>query len=52
MKIVSVSVSGLKNNPSQALRDFHEDLVLVMNRNELQAKLYQHLSSYLVGKIY
>jgi predicted HTH domain antitoxin len=30
----TVNVSGLKNNPSEALRMAHEDLVLVMNRNE------------------
>ena len=33
----TVNVSGLKNNPSEALRQSHEDLVLVMNRNELDA---------------
>lgn len=32
MKIVNVC--GLKNNPSEALRYFREDLVLVMNGNE------------------
>ena len=30
----TVNVSGLKNNPSEALRMAHEDMVLVMNRNE------------------
>jgi predicted HTH domain antitoxin len=30
----TVNVSGLKNNPSEALRMAHDDLVLVMNRNE------------------
>jgi predicted HTH domain antitoxin len=35
MKIVNVS--GLKNNPCEALRQSHEDLVLVMNRNEPDA---------------
>ncbi len=29
----TVNVSGLKNNPSEALRLAHDDLVLVMNRN-------------------
>ncbi len=29
----TVNVSGLKNNPSEALRNAREDLVLVMNRN-------------------
>jgi predicted HTH domain antitoxin len=33
----SINVSGLKNNPSEALRMAHEDLVLVMNRNEPDA---------------
>ncbi|MDO9104350.1 MAG: UPF0175 family protein [Methylovulum sp.] len=33
----TVNVSGLKNNPSQALRMAHDDLVLVMNRNEPDA---------------
>lgn len=30
----TVNVSGLKNNPSKALREAREDIVLVMNRNE------------------
>jgi prevent-host-death family protein len=29
----AVSVSGLKNNPSEALRRAHHDMVVVMNRN-------------------
>lgn len=33
----SVNVSALKNNPSQALRDAKEDIVLVMNRDDPQA---------------
>jgi predicted HTH domain antitoxin len=33
----TVNVSGLKNNPSEALRMAHDDLVLVMNRNEPDA---------------
>jgi len=33
----TVDVSGLKNNPSEALRMAHEDMVLVMNRNEPDA---------------
>ncbi len=33
----TVNVSGLKNNPSEALRMAHQDLVLVMNRNEPDA---------------
>ena len=35
MKVVNVS--GLKNNPSEALRQSHEDVVLVMNRNRPDA---------------
>lgn len=30
----AVNVSGLKNNPSEVLRMAHEDMVLVINRNE------------------
>ncbi|MEE9303133.1 MAG: UPF0175 family protein [Thiotrichaceae bacterium] len=30
----TVNVSGLKNNPSEALREAKKDIVLVMNRNE------------------
>jgi predicted HTH domain antitoxin len=30
----AVNVSGLKNNPSEALRLAHQDVVVVMNRNE------------------
>ncbi|KJV05164.1 UPF0175 family protein [Methylocucumis oryzae] len=33
----TVNVSGLKNNPSEALRMAHEDMVLVMNRHEPDA---------------
>lgn len=33
----TVNVSHLKNNPSVALRMAHEDMVLVMNRNEPDA---------------
>ena len=33
----TVNVSGLKNNPSEALRYSHDELVLVMNRNEPDA---------------
>lgn len=35
----SVNVSGLKNNPSEALRQAREDVVLVMNRNEPESIL-------------
>lgn len=30
----TVNVSGLKNNPSEALRHARDDMVLVMNRNK------------------
>lgn len=33
----SVNVSGLKNNPSEALRAARDDVVLVMNRNKPDA---------------
>lgn len=33
----TVNVSSLKNNPSEALRQSHEDVVLVMNRNQPDA---------------
>jgi predicted HTH domain antitoxin len=33
----TVNVSGLKNNPSEALRMADDDLVLVMNRNQPDA---------------
>lgn len=33
----TVTISHLKNNPSMALRMAHEDMVLVMNRNEPDA---------------
>jgi len=35
----TVNVSGLKNNPSEALRQAREDIVLVMNRNEPESVL-------------
>jgi predicted HTH domain antitoxin len=31
--VETTNVSGLKNNPSEALRKAHEDVVLVMNRD-------------------
>jgi predicted HTH domain antitoxin len=34
-----VNVSGLKNNPSEALRKAREDVVVVMNRDEPDALL-------------
>ena len=33
----TVNVSGLKNNPSEALRKSHRDLVLVLNRDRPDA---------------
>jgi len=33
----TVNVSSLKNNPSEALRYAHEDMVLVMNRDQPDA---------------
>ena len=47
MKIVNVS--GLKNNPSEALRMAHEDLVLVMNRNEPDALMIGLKSAKIIG---
>jgi predicted HTH domain antitoxin len=35
----TVNVSGLKNNPSEALRLAHRDIVIVMNRNVPDAVL-------------
>lgn len=34
-----VNVSGLKNNPSEALRKAREDLVVVMNRDQPEAMM-------------
>ena len=45
----TVNVSGLKNNPSEALRMAHEDMVLVMNRNEPDALLVGLKSSTIVN---
>lgn len=33
----TVNVSGLKNNPSEALRKSHQDVVVVMNRDKPDA---------------
>lgn len=35
--MITVNVSGLKNNPSEALRHAKDDMVLVMNRNQPDA---------------
>jgi predicted HTH domain antitoxin len=45
----TVNVSGLKNNPSEALRMAHDDLVLVMNRNEPDALMVGLKSSKIIG---
>ncbi len=44
----TVNVSGLKNNPSEALRMAHEDMVLVMNKNERDALMVGLKSSNIV----
>ena len=43
-----MNVSGLKNNPSEALRMAHDDLVLVMNRNEPDAIMVGLKSSKII----
>ena len=35
----TVNVSGLKNNPSEALRSARDDVVVVMNRDQPDAML-------------
>ncbi len=45
----TVNVSGLKNNPSEALRMAHDDLVLVVNRNEPDALMVGLKSSKIIG---
>jgi predicted HTH domain antitoxin len=45
----TVNVSGLKNNPSEALRMAHDDLVLVMNRNEPDALMIGLKSSKIIS---
>jgi hypothetical protein len=45
----TVNVSGLKNNPSEALRMAHEDMVLVMNRNEPDAVMVGLKSAKIIG---
>lgn len=44
----TVNVSGLKNNPSEALRMAHDDMVLVMNRNEPDALMIGLKSSKII----
>ncbi|MEI7997861.1 MAG: UPF0175 family protein [Methylococcaceae bacterium] len=45
----TVNVSGLKNNPSEALRMAHDDIVLVMNRNEPDALMIGLKSAKIIG---
>ncbi len=45
----TVNVSGLKNNPGAALRMAHDDMVLVMNRNEPDALMIGLKSTKLIG---
>ena len=45
----TVNVSGLKNNPSEALRMAHDDLVLVMNRDQPDALMVGLKSSKIIG---
>ncbi len=45
----TVNVSDLKNNPSEALRMAHEDMVLVMNRNEPDAVMVGLKAAKIIG---
>ena len=45
----TVNVSGLKNNPSEALQMAHDDIVLVMNRNEPDALMIGLKSAKIIG---
>ncbi len=45
----TVNVSGLKNNPSEALRMANEDMVLVMNRNQPDAVMMGLKSAKIIG---
>ena len=45
----TVNVSGLKNNPSEALRMAHDDIVLIMNRNEPDALMIGLKSAKIIG---
>lgn len=45
----TVNVSGLKNNPSEALRMAHDDMVLIMNRNEPDALMIGLKSAKIIG---
>lgn len=45
----TVNVSGLKKNPSAALRMAHDNVVLVMNRNEPDAVMVGLKSAKIIG---
>ena len=45
----TVNVSSLKNNPGAALRMAHDDMVLVMNRNEPDALMIGLKSAKIIG---
>jgi len=45
----TVNVSSLKNNPGEALRMAHDDLVLVMNRKEPDTLMVGLKSSDIIG---
>jgi predicted HTH domain antitoxin len=45
-----VNVSGLKNNPSEALRNARDDLVVVMNRDQPDAVMIGLQSGKLLGE--
>lgn len=46
----SVNVSGLKNNPSEALRSARDDVVVVMNRDQPDAVMIGLQSGKLLGE--
>lgn len=45
-----VNVSGLKNNPSEALRSARDDVVVVMNRDQPDAVMIGLQSAKLLGE--
>lgn len=45
-----VNVSGLKNNPSEALRNARDDVVVVMNRDEPEAMMIGPQSGKLLSE--
>ena len=46
----TVNVSGLKNNPSEALRSARDDVVVVMNRDQPDAVMIGLQSGKLIGE--